>query len=71
VSKKKIQKISVCRSRSLVAFCAEKQKASTRLVSSKDKDSHDDPPFDWKKFFSLLKPHILQLLAAIAVKIIA
>ncbi|XP_059485327.1 mitochondrial potassium channel ATP-binding subunit [Neocloeon triangulifer] len=47
-------------------YCDGKIKASSRLVGAKDeKASAKDPPFDWKKFFSLLRPHILHLLAAI------
>jgi len=55
------------RSRSQLVLCEAKQKVTSRLVGSKEKDAKDDPPFDWRKFFSLLRPHILHLLAAIAV----
>ncbi|CAB3387082.1 Hypothetical predicted protein [Cloeon dipterum] len=55
------------RSSNVFVFCADKNKASTRLVGSKDENSDGkDPPFDWKKLFSLLGPHIWHLLAAIA-----
>ncbi|KAF4519976.1 hypothetical protein B566_EDAN005476 [Ephemera danica] len=48
-----------------IIFC--KARASTRLAGVKDATAgvNEDPPFDWKKFFALLIPHIWHLIAAV------